>query len=119
MNIIAWLWILTGALWVIWPAILRGWFTRKTGRRAFWLVWGCLALMILHVGSLAWGIQVRALKTVALAGVLLLLGLMWTVQSSARTQLRLWCQNIPLKVFRVAGLLNIAVGTWLLYAKHR
>ena len=119
MKFFAWFWILMGVLWIIWPEMLRGWFTRKTGRRMFWLVCGCLTILMLHIGALAWQVRVRAVKTIALASAVLLFGFLWTVQSNARTQLRVWCQNIPLKVFRTAGAINIAIGVFLMYAKHK
>ena len=102
-KLLAWLAILIGILWTTKPEVLRGWLTRKTHMSAAWLLLGVLFFPLIRLGRVA-----------GLAGIIVLLVLLWLVVSGLYDKLRKFFQQIPLACFQIAGLFQVVSGIWIL-----
>lgn len=116
-KLFAYFFVLMGTLWIIWPELLRGWFTRKANFKFFWLVLVFLFFSVIHLLSLIGQVKIPILRSFGTAAVLIFIVIVWTLRGKAKARLTDWCRTRPLIYFRVVGLMNIAMGASLLF-KH-
>ena len=99
--------IFFGALWILWPQMLRGWLAGK----ASWMLL-CLFLFPFFFPAGHWAGERWAIK--GWLGVILIFSVLGAI---VRSLIGKASQGIPLSVFRIAGALNLFSGLWLVW-KH-
>jgi hypothetical protein len=102
--IIGYVSIFLGLLWVIWPQLLRGWAVSRASWALFWLL-----LSLFFSPLAAWAKQWDMNGWICAVITFLIVG------SVLRNLIGKAAQKIPLLYFRLAGLLSILSGLYLIF----
>ena len=118
LKIIAWVWIVTGVLFLLMPSLFR-WYVKKKsyrGLRKILLINGIvLAIWFIRAVSVITNTLHRRLLIAA--GILLLIKLFFFLKSRLGKRALEWLGGLPLGIFRLAALVQTALGVgtlWLL-----
>ena len=98
--------IFLGLLWIVWPQLLRGWAAGK----ASWVLFIAL-IFPFFFPAIHWAGQWGMRGQLGACGAFL--AFYWLLQKGLNRA----SQVIPLLIFRVAGLLNILFGVWVVWFK--
>lgn len=108
-EIVAPVTVLVGALWLLWPGLLRGWLVGKTSWAIYWALAGLYGYPAASWAAARWGFRAwvwSGIVLVILGGVL-------------RMTLDRVAQKIPEPAYRLIGALTLLQGAMTLYQFKR
>ncbi len=114
LNIVGWLWIVFGVLFLVWPQLLQK-RLRKKGfkmvRRVLFLMTFLLAGGLISVSFKTGGLVSKILMIIGIIGII---KAFFLLKSKAAEKLMEWFLKQPLVLFRAGGIIYIAVGVFIL-----
>jgi len=114
LNIVGWLWIIFGVLFLAWPQLLQKRLRKKgfkTVKKALFLMTFLLAGGLVSVAFKIKGIISIILMVIGIIGIL---KAFFLLKSKAAEKLMEWFLKQPLILFRAGGIIYIIVGLIIL-----
>ena len=120
LKILGWFWIVSGVLFVLKPSLLRSRLQRKsyrTFRKYFFLLAVSLGIVFAKV---AWTLDDFRLRTALIVvGIIAIARGFFFLKAKAAEKVISWFTRQSLAVFRIGALVQILIGSGILWLVHK
>lgn len=116
IKFIAWLWLITGILFFVWPQMLRNKLQKKTNkqiRRLLFALALIIGALLLNAGFKAEGLKAKLLMGIGIIG---LLKAIFFLKAKAAEKILNWFLKQRLSFFRFCACVQIVIGVIILLA---
>ncbi|MFT5207439.1 MAG: hypothetical protein ACI9CF_001191 [Candidatus Omnitrophota bacterium] len=115
-EIIGYISIFFGAIWLLKPEWLRGRMGRKANRRITWSFYLFLIYLSMNYLGLLFRFESGLIRSVGVLGLFVVNANLLRTKSKASTKLIELFKTCPLILFRCVAALGLLSGLWMIYA---